>query len=415
MSSLTSIRSTSIHALKFLALSLLLSSAACAQSTTPVTVEATSEPTETLPTETFAIPESIKNFEQLITFVEEIDSLAPTGEGKQEQLAHQRKVARTVVAAAEQLSSAEISDQEAGQSVGLKLQGLRILQILDEPKASERFAKAIEAAQADKRADVQTVGTIFMVKSGFAQWATWGEAEKSNLIDRIIQVFGSRPPATSQVDFVMDVVANLGDMNGEIYAQRLLSKLMPHFRTSNDPQMQQKLTSLQGIQRRLSLPGNPIQLTGTLLDGSELDWASYRGKVVLVDFWATWCGPCRAEVPNVLKMYHAYHDKGFEVLGISLDDRREQAESYIEQAKIPWPSLFSEKRAERGWRNPMAVRYGITGIPRAILVDREGKVVHMTARGPNLGRELRRLLGEPVARSQQRADTLVGQRHLGQR
>jgi thiol-disulfide isomerase/thioredoxin len=93
-----------------------------------------------------------------------------------------------------------------------------------------------------------------------------------------------------------------------------------------------------------------------MLDGSQLDWKSYRGKVVLVDFWATWCGPCRAEVPNVMKMYRDYHDKGFEVLGISLDDRREQAESYIKQEEIPWPTMFSDKSSERGWRHPMEYR-----------------------------------------------------------
>jgi len=109
-------------------------------------------------------------------------------------------------------------------------------------------------------------------------------------------------------------------------------------------------------------------------------------------------------------MYRDYHDKGFEVLGISLDDQREQAESYIKQKEIPWPTMFSDNPSERRWQHPMAVRYGIMGIPRAILINREGKVVHMTARGANLGRELRRLLGEPVARAQQRSDDAFVQR-----
>jgi len=395
---------TSSNSLMFFALSLLLNTAACAQTAAPDANALTPEQTET-----FAIPEGIKNFEQLIAFVEELSGLEPAGESEQEKVAHHRKFARTIVAAAEQIFSGKISDQGAKQSVDLKLQGLRFLQELGEPKASERLAEAIEAAQADKRPLVQAVGEKFMIESGFARWGTWGKEEKTKLIDKIIVVVSSRKPDEIQVDLVMKVVDFLGDRNDEVYARQLLTKLMPHFQTSKNPQMQQMLTSLQGLQRRMNLPGNEIKLTGTMLDGSELDWASYRGKVVLVDFWATWCGPCRTEVPNVLKMYHAYHDKGFEVLGISLDERREQAESYIKQTKIPWPSLFSEKPAERGWKNPMAVRYGITGIPRAILVDREGKVVHMTARGVNLGRELRRLLGEPVARSQRRTDTFVQQ------
>jgi peroxiredoxin len=110
-----------------------------------------------------------------------------------------------------------------------------------------------------------------------------------------------------------------------------------------------------------------------------------------------------------MRLYSAYHEKGFEVVGISLDNRREQAESYIEQYDLPWPNLFSEKANERSWEHPMAVYYGVTGIPLAVLVDRDGKVVSLMARGENLARELRRLLGEPLARSQTVADPLVRQ------
>ncbi|NOZ40256.1 MAG: TlpA family protein disulfide reductase [Planctomycetes bacterium] len=387
----------------------MLNSTAFAQEKAPVAAEATPKQSETAPVETFALPETIDDFEQLIAFVEEIDSLEPTGSGEREMIAHQRKVARTVVAAAETLFAKKISDEDAMQSVYFKLQGLHILQELDEPKASELLVKAIEVALADKRSDVRAVGTKFMVESGFAQWDTWDEEEKAGLIDRIIQVVSSSEPEGSQVDLVMKVVGFLSQKNSEVYARQLLSKLMPHFQSSQDPQIQQMLTLLEGIERRMNLPGGTMKLSGTLLDGSELDWASYRGKVVLVDFSATWCPPCRAEVPHVLKMYQDYHDKGFEVLGISLDKSPEEAEAYIEQMKIPWPTMFSKNPAERFWKHPMAVYYGVTGIPLAILVDRDGKVVHLLARGENLSRELRRLLGEPVARSQQRTDALVQQ------
>jgi len=359
--------------------------------------------------EIFDIPESIENFEQLRDFVEEIDGLQPSGRGEQELVTHQRKVARTVVAAAEKVFSQKLSDEEAMQSVYLKLQGLRILNELEEPKADELLAKAIDDAQADQRPDVQAVGTKFMVESGFSQWATWDKLEKGKLINKIIAYLSSRQAQVSHVDLVSSVVGFLGEVNDEAYAKNLLSKMLPHFQSSADPQIKQVLPSLQGVGRRINLPGNEMELSGTLLDGSTLDWASYRGKVVLVDFSATWCLPCRQEVPNVLKMYQAYHDKGFEVLGISLDKSREEAEAYIEQENIPWPTMFSKSPAERFWRAPMAVYYGVTGIPLAILVDRDGKVVHMLARGENLERELRRLLGEPVARVQRSRDAFLQQ------
>jgi thiol-disulfide isomerase/thioredoxin len=156
--------------------------------------------------------------------------------------------------------------------------------------------------------------------------------------------------------------------------------------------------------RRLNLMGNPIEVTGTLLDGEQVDWESYRGKVVLVDFWATWCGPCRAEVPNILAMHKAYGSKGFDVLGVSLDQTPEDAQTYIEEQGIPWKSLFPEKEEDRGWANPLAKFYGINGIPTAILVDQEGKVVDMNARGERLQERLQELLGDPAEEAAEDAD-----------
>jgi thiol-disulfide isomerase/thioredoxin len=179
---------------------------------------------------------------------------------------------------------------------------------------------------------------------------------------------------------------------------KLLSETIPLFEASDNEEIKATLeeSNLAGMTRRLSLMGNPMEITGTLLGGEEVDWESYRGKVVLVDFWATWCGPCRAEVPNILAMHKAYGAKGFDVLGVSLDETAEDAETYIEEQGIPWKSLFSDKEEERGWANPLARYYGINGIPTAILVDQEGKVVDMNARGERLQQRLQELLGDPV-------------------
>jgi thioredoxin-like negative regulator of GroEL len=125
--------------------------------------------------------------------------------------------------------------------------------------------------------------------------------------------------------------------------------------------------------------------------------------VVLVDFWASWCGPCLAEIPNVVKMHKAYHGKGFEVVGINIDDKIEVAAAKVKQLNVPWPTIFDHDEQ-------LANYYGITGIPRAILIDQEGRVVSMMARGPYLERELRKLLGEPLADADEpKTDAVVEQ------
>ena len=159
---------------------------------------------------------------------------------------------------------------------------------------------------------------------------------------------------------------------------------------SENASLKKYVDRFEGSARRLGLLGNAMEITGKSLDGSDFDWESYRGKVVLVDFWATWCGPCLAEAPNARKHYDIYHDYGFEVVGISLDSSKKSLEAYVKKENVPWANLFQEVT---GWKHPIAVKYGIHAIPSVFLVDRDGKVVSLQARGAELGKQLTKLIG----------------------
>jgi len=138
--------------------------------------------------------------------------------------------------------------------------------------------------------------------------------------------------------------------------------------------------------------GDVITLNFTSLQGEKFDLAKLKDKVVLIDFWATWCGPCIAELPNVQKAYADYHDKGFEIVGISLDRAadKEKLENFIKEKNMPWPQAYDGE----GWGNAFAKKYGITSIPATFLIGKDGKIVETNLRGAALGVAVGKHLGD---------------------
>jgi thiol-disulfide isomerase/thioredoxin len=147
--------------------------------------------------------------------------------------------------------------------------------------------------------------------------------------------------------------------------------------------MDEKAKAAQALREK------PLELAFTAVDGTAIDLNQLRGKVVLIDFWATWCGPCMRELPQVREAYEKLHSRGFEIVGISFDKDREKLVAVTAQEKMTWPQYFDGK----GWENDFGRRFGIRSIPTMWLVNKKGMVVDTEAR-ENLADKVEKLLAE---------------------
>lgn len=158
----------------------------------------------------------------------------------------------------------------------------------------------------------------------------------------------------------------------------------------NDPRVSDSLRSCAGfiLNRKFGV-GDAPDLRFTAIDEREVDLKSLRGKVVLLDFWGTYCAPCMSQLPELKSLHHRYRNQGFEILGIALDKERTTVEKAVQEEKIPWPNFASKE----GATNELAIAFGIYAPPNYWLVDRKGSVREIMV-DSNLEEKIKFLLAE---------------------
>ena len=220
---------------------------------------------------------------------------------------------------------------------------------------------------------------------------TNAERERADLSAELYRRFGRNPPIGAQADEIAALISDLADQENEAVAKDQAAAQADadsHPHTAQQPLP----ASLTKPVAKASAPapphagkglavGQPFPaLSSKTSKGEEWALSQWAHKVVLVDVWATWCGPCRKEMPNVLAAYRAYHDRGLEIIGVSLDTELPKLQTFISTNAIAWPQIFDG----HSWTGPLAKTLMVSAIPTAFLIDGNGVLITTDLRGPNL-------------------------------
>src|SRR5262245_48287938 len=267
----------------------------------------------------------------------------------------------------------------------------------DDQAADARLAELAAKYAEDSDKKIASLAALYALEQRVLKADDLDQEKLTALLDDVKTALVGKDLDVRHIRLASATVHAINALKDDAEATRRLKDFSALFAASSNTELARygrKLANTAGREMKPSeWIGKPMELAGVSTEGAKFDISQYKGKVVLVDFWATWCGPCRAALPDLKDTYEKFHQQGLEVVGVSLDRELSDLTQFIDKEKIPWINLVGEEK-EGEIKFPLAEKYGILGIPTTFLVSRDGKIATQVLGAQDLTKQIEKLIAE---------------------
>ena len=346
--------------------------------------------------------------DKLMKFVDDLMySKQPELDSPAEVAAHFEKIIAAVMQASQiVLDTKGVNDKLAEKALRAQFMSLALKTRLGDKKAIQQRLDLAQKYRADSRQALARMSVEERLYANLQRFDRLNAREQEDLFADALGFIKSSDFDEQLLKRIFTIGSVFERAKTPGLSARVYEQIAGLMSQSDQSDLNKLSRQFQRMAKRMRLVGQPFEVEGQLVSQKPIDWASYRGKIVLVYFWATSSVPAVTDLPNLKSLYQGYSSKGFDIIGVSKDTNKTALDNFLAKNQIAWSNLFKFEGdlADEGGDHPLNEKYGIVTIPYRILVGKDGKVLKLDPSNEELRATLKELLGSPVEREDKAQD-----------